>query len=98
MLQRKTSPFFNPKHFADKAEFSGVQAPVYGIFDDAAAVGDVGGLGMGTTHPTLLLTSQAVPADVRGRMVQVAGQCFSVEDIQPDGPDLTLLVLEVRHV
>ena len=97
MLQLHTAPFFNPAHFADAAFFAGVEQPVYGIFDDAHAVGDVGDLGMATTHPTLLLPSAQVPAAVRGAQVQVAGQYYTVEDVQPDGTGTTLLVLEVLH-
>ena len=97
MLQLHTAPFFNPAHFADAALFAGVGQPVYGIFDDAHAVGDVGELGMSTTHPTLLLPSAQVPAAVRGMQVQVAGQHYTVEDAQPDGTGMTLLVLEVLH-
>lgn len=95
MLQLITAPFFNTQHFAQVAVLGGVT--VHGIFDDAYAVGEVGELGMGTTHPTLLLPSAKVPAAVRGMQVQVAGQHFTVEDAQPDGTGLTLLILEVLH-
>lgn len=95
MLQLITAPFFNTQHFAQVAVLGGVT--VHGIFDDAYAVGEVGELGMGTTHPTLLLPSAQVPAAVRGMQVQVAGQHFTVEDAQPDGTGLTLLLLEVLH-
>lgn len=97
MLQFNTAPFFNPAHFADQAQFAGEAEPVHGIFDDAYAVGDVGELGMATTRPTLLLPSAQVPAAVRGMQVQVAGQHFTVEDTQPDGTGMTLLILEVLH-
>lgn len=95
MLQINTAPFFNAAHFAEKAQFAGLQEPVLGIFDDASAVGDVGELGMATTRPTLLLPSAQVPANVRGMQVQVAGKHFTVEDDQPDGTGMTLLILEV---
>lgn len=96
MLQLNTAPFFNAQHFAQEAVLGDVA--VLGIFDDASAVGDVGELGMATTHPTLLLPSAQVPAAVRGMQVQVAGQHFTVEDAQPDGTGMTLLILEVLHV
>lgn len=96
MLQLNTAPFFNAQHFAQEAVLG--EVAVLGIFDDASAVGDVGELGMATTHPTLLLPSAQVPAAVRGMQVQVAGQHFTVEDAQPDGTGMTLLILEVRHV
>lgn len=95
MLQINTAPFFNPRHFAQAAVLGGLT--VQGIFDDAAAVGGVGDLGMATTQPTLLLPTSAVPASVRGMEVLVAGQLFRVEDDQPDGTGMTLLVLEVLH-
>ncbi|OOH86259.1 head-tail joining protein [Comamonas kerstersii] len=95
MLQLNTAPFFNAQHFAQEAVLG--EVAVLGIFDDASAVGDVGELGMATTHPTLLLPSAQVPAAVRGMQVQVAGQHFTVEDAQPDGTGCTLLVLEVLH-
>lgn len=96
MLQLHTAPFFNAQHFAQEAVLG--EVAVLGIFDDASAVGDVGELGMATTHPTLLLPSAQVPAAVRGMQVQVAGQHFTVEDAQPDGTGMTLLVLELLHV
>lgn len=95
MLQLHTAPFFNAQHFAQEAVLG--EVAVLGIFDDASAVGDVGELGMATTHPTLLLPSAQVPAAVRGMQVQVAGQHFTVEDAQPDGTGMTLLILEVLH-
>lgn len=97
MLQLNTTPFFNPAHFAQEAKFAGLDQPVLGIFDDASAVGDVGELGMSTTHPTLQLPSTQVPTAVRGMQVQVAGQYFTVEDTQPYGTGMTLLILEVLH-
>lgn len=96
MLQLHAAPFFNAQHFAQEAVLG--EVAVLGIFDDASAVGDVGELGMATTHPTLLLPSAQVPAAVRGMQVQVAGQHFTVEDAQPDGTGMTLLVLELLHV
>lgn len=96
MLQLHTAPFFNAQHFAQEAVLG--EVAVLGIFDDASAVGDVGELGMATTHPTLLLPSAQVPAAVRGMQVQVAGQHFTVEDAQPDGTGMTLLILEVLNV
>lgn len=95
MLQINTAPFFNTQHFAQVAVLGGVT--VHGIFDDAYAVGDVGELGMATSQPTLLLSSSQVPANVRGMNLQVDGQHFSVEDVQPDGTGMTLLLLEVLH-
>ena len=95
MLQINTAPFFNTQHFAQVAVLGGVT--VHGIFDDAYAVGEVGELGMGTSKPTLLLPSSRVPANVRGMTAQVDGQHFTVEDAQPDGTGLTLLILEVLH-
>lgn len=97
MLQHRTQPFFNPRHFADAAVFEGAQEPVLGIFDDASAVADVGELGMATTRPTLLLPGANVPANVRGMAVQVAGQHFTVEGAEPDGTGMTLLILEGLH-
>ncbi|QTW18188.1 head-tail joining protein [Comamonas kerstersii] len=96
MLQLNTAPFFNAQHFAQEAVLG--EVAVLGIFDDASTVGDVGELGMATTHPTLLLPSAQVPAAVRGMQVQVAGQHFTVEDAQPDGTGMTLLILEVLNV
>lgn len=95
MLQFNTAPFFNPQHFAQAAVLGG--AAVHGIFDDAGAVGGVGELGMSTTQPTFLVPTINVPAGVRGMELQVAGQLFTVEDDQPDGTGMTLLVLEVLH-
>lgn len=95
MLQHNSAPFFNPRHFAQAAVLGGVT--VYGIFDDSSAVADVGDLGMATTQPTLLLPVGSVPAGVRGMAVQVDGQHFTVEDEQPDGTGMTLLILEVLH-
>ncbi|MBV7418447.1 head-tail joining protein [Comamonas sp. CMM03] len=95
MLQLNTAPFFNTQHFAQAAVLGGVT--VQGIFDDAGAVGGVGDLGMATTQPTLLLPTSEVPASVRGMKLEVAGQLFTVEDDQPDGTGMTLLVLEVLH-
>lgn len=95
MLQLNTTPFFNPQHFAQSAVLGGVT--VQGIFDDATVVGGVGELGMATTQPTLLLPTNAIPAGARGMEVLVAGQRFTVEDDQPDGTGMTLLILEVLH-
>ena len=95
MLQLNTAPFFNTQHFAQAAVLGGVT--VQGIFDDAAALGGVGDLGMATTQPTLLVPTSAVPASVRGMELEVAGQHFTVEDDQPDGTGMTLLILEVLH-
>lgn len=97
MLQLNTAPFFNPAHFAQKVEFAGVQEPILGIFDDAYVASDVGELGMGTTRPTLLVSTSQVPAGVRGMQLQTGGEYFTVEDTQPDGTGMTLLVLEVLH-
>lgn len=97
MLQHRTQPFFNPRHFADAAVFEGVQEPVLGIFDDASAVGDVGDVGMATTRPMLLLPAANVPASVRGMQVRVAGKHFTVEGDEPDGTGMTLLILEALH-
>lgn len=97
MLQFNIAPFFNPGHFAHEAVFAGVNEPVHVIFDDAYAVSSVGELGMATTHPTLLLPAAVVPDAVRGMQVQVAGRHFVVEDAQPDGTGMTLLILEVLH-
>lgn len=97
MLQLNTAPFFNSAHFAQKVEFAGAQEPVLGIFDDAYVASDVGELGMGTTRPTLLLPTSQVPTAVRGMQLQTDGKHFTVEDAQPDGTGMTLLILEALH-
>lgn len=95
MLQHNTTPFFNLQHFAQAAVLDGVA--VQGIFDDGYVASDVGELGMGTTRPTLLLPSSQVPAAVRGMQLQTDGKRFTVEDAQPDGTGMTLLILEALH-
>lgn len=95
MLQLQTTPFFDPRHFAQAVVLGGVT--MQGIFEDAYAVAEVGVLGMGTTSPTVLLPSASVPDGVVGMPVQVGGKHFTVENSESDGTGCTLLILEVRH-
>lgn len=71
--------------------------PVRGIFYEPSAVAKVGDLGMTTTAPVLYLPDADVPAVPTGKQVQINGKAYEVQDAQPDGGGMTLLILEVLH-
>lgn len=72
---------------------NGAQA-VGGIFDDGAAVGAAGPLGMATSQPSVMVPSATVPADVAGLQASVNGVLYLVAASEPDGAGITRLLLE----
>lgn len=63
-----------------------------GIFDDDAAVGGVGPIGMATTQPTVLVPAGQVPAEPVGRSIVINGRPYRIAESAPDGTDLRLML------
>lgn len=75
----------------------GVQA-VQGVFDNAHALGAVGGfagMGIATTQPRLTCATASLPANPVGQACTVASGSYVVAEHQPDGTGISVLLLEV---
>jgi len=64
------SVFFSTDEFATAATLGGVA--VTGIFDNGYSAGNVGGMGIASTQPTLTLSTASVPANPVGLTAVVA--------------------------
>lgn len=79
--------------FAQAATVGGV-AGVAVIFDNGAAQGSVGLLGMAGTQPSIVLKTADVPATPVGSAVTVNATAYLVAAHEPDGTGLSRLLLE----
>lgn len=61
-----------------------------GVFDDDAATGNVGPVGMATTQPSLLVPAFRVPPEPEGLPVSVDGRAYVIAEACPDGVDVRL--------
>ncbi len=78
------------------AEVSIDGAPAFGgIFDDGAAVGSVGSLGMADTRPSVLVPGAQVPVAPVGLGAVVNGVAYVIGAVEPDGVGCIRLLLEV---
>lgn len=92
MFAEDLSAFFSPADFAQRITLAGVE--VDAIFDNAYALGGVGGLGMGTTAPAITLPTAQVPANPVGAAVQVGAAAYVVATHEPNGTGVSVLLLE----
>ena len=77
------------------AEVSIDGAPAFGgIFDEGAAVGSVGPLGMADTRPSVLVPSAQVPSAPVGLGAVVNGVAYLIGAVEPDGAGAVRLLLE----
>lgn len=86
------SAFFSTAEFATAATLNGVA--VTGIFDNGYSAGNVGGMGMASTQPTLTLPTASVPANPVGLAAVVASVTYTIAEHQPDGTGVSMLYLE----
>lgn len=63
-----------------------------GIFDDDAAVGGVGPLGMATTQPTVLVSADKCLANPVGLPISINGKAYRIAESYPDGTDMRLML------
>lgn len=63
-----------------------------GIFDDDAAAGGVGPIGMATTQPTVLVPADKCPADPVGLSISINGKAYCIAESDPDGTDMRLML------
>ena len=97
--------FFNTDEFAVSTTLAGVV--VRGIFDNAYALGDVGGSGMASSQPTFTLPTASVPPrvidwfryfnepfDPLNLRVDINGTAYQVVAHEPDGTGISVLVLQ----
>ena len=68
---------------------------VVGIFDNGAALGNVGPFGIASAQPKLTMATAQVPANPVGQACAVAGGSYTVAEHQPDGTGISVLLLEV---
>jgi hypothetical protein len=86
------SVFFSTAEFATAATLGGVA--VTGIFDNGYSAGNVGGMGIASTQPTLTLPTASVPANPVGLAAVVASVTYTIAEHQPDGTGVSMLYLE----
>ena len=67
---------------------------VTGIFDNGYSAGNVGGMGIASTQPTLTLSTASVPANPVGLTVVAASVTYTIAEHQPDGTGVSMLYLE----
>ncbi|MES2909880.1 MAG: hypothetical protein V4718_00740 [Pseudomonadota bacterium] len=75
--------------------FAGAAEPVSGIFDNAYALGEVGGAQMASTSPIVAVATSNVPANPVGTLLAINALNYRITQDQPDGTGWTLLELEV---
>lgn len=105
MLEDDLRAFFDPQHFAQVVVLAGVA--VNGIFEDAYAAGDVGGMGMASARPSLTLPTASVPPrvidwfryfqepfDPMDLRIDINGVEYLVVAHEPDGAGVSVLLLE----
>jgi hypothetical protein len=63
-----------------------------GVFDDDAATGNVGPLGMAGTQPTVLVPATKVPGRPVGQPILVNGVAYEIAETFPDGVDVRLVL------
>ncbi|WEE79299.1 hypothetical protein LZ683_07985 [Comamonas testosteroni] len=63
-----------------------------GIFDDDAAAGSVGPIGMATTQPTVLVPADKCPANPVGLPISINGKAYRIAESDPDGTDMRLML------
>lgn len=63
-----------------------------GVFDDDAATGNVGPLGMAGTQPTVLVPAAKVPDRPVGQPILVNGVAYEIAETFPDGVDVRLVL------
>ena len=71
---------------------------VQGVFDNAHALGAVGGfagMGIATTQPRITCATAQVPANPVGQACVVGSAAYVVAEHQPDGTGISVLILEV---
>jgi hypothetical protein len=69
----------------------GVEVP--GIFRSPSSVANLGH-GAADTSPTVVVASDAVPADAADQIIQIDGVPYSIVNPAPDGTGLTTLTVE----
>lgn len=63
-----------------------------GIFDDDAAAGGVGPIGMATTQPTVLVPGDKASVDSVGLPISIGGKAYRIAESYPDGTDMRLML------
>ncbi|MDP3651052.1 MAG: hypothetical protein Q8R67_05145 [Rhodoferax sp.] len=74
------------------ATVNGVTASA--IFDNGYSAGNLGGMAMASTQPTLALETADVPASPVGLSAVVGGVSYTIAEHQPDGTGVSTLFLE----
>lgn len=93
MFTEDLSAFMNVAEFATSVTLNGVS--VSAIFDAAYALGSVGGFGMESSQPALILATADVPAAPVGKAVVANGVSYLVASHEPDGTGISRLILEL---
>lgn len=94
MFAEDFTPFFDTESgFATTATVGGV-AGVAVLYDNGAAVGGVGMLGMATSQPSITLPTSYVPSTPVGSTVIVNATTYLVAASEPDGTGISRLLLE----
>lgn len=63
-----------------------------GIFDDDAAAGGVGPIGMATTQPTVLVPGDKASVNSVGLPISINGKAYRIAESDPDGTDMRLML------
>lgn len=66
---------------------------VTGIFDNGYSAGNVGGMGIASTAPTLSIPTASVPTNPVGMTVVVGSVSYTIAEHQPDGTGISALYL-----
>lgn len=91
MFTEDLSAFF--REFGSDAVLDG--HPVRGIFDNAAALGSVGLVGMAGTQPVFTLPTSSIVGEPVGQTLVRASVTYVIEAHEPDGTGISRLFLEV---
>lgn len=92
MFAEDMNAFFNPSEVAQSVTVGG--GSVSAIFDNGYSVGNVGGMGIASTQPTLILPTASVPLNPVGLAAVVGGVNYTIAEHQPDGTGVSTLYLE----
>jgi hypothetical protein len=92
MFAEALSAFFSPSEMADSVTVNG--ASVSAIFNNGYSAGNVGGMGIASTQPTLTLATSDVPTNSVGLSVVARGVSYTIAEHQPDGTGVSTLYLE----